>query len=42
MPHIFRGYSADYEIDYGADTGSEYDVTPMTSDTKTDDTKTKP
>jgi hypothetical protein len=39
MPHIFRGYSAD---DYGADTGSEYDVTPMTSDTKTDDTKTKP
>jgi hypothetical protein len=35
MPHIFRGYSADYEIDYGADTSIDYTITPMSSDTKT-------
>jgi uncharacterized protein YraI len=35
MPHIFHGNSADYEIDYGADTSIDYSVTPMTGDTKT-------
>jgi hypothetical protein len=30
MPHIFRGSSSDYEIDYGPDTGSSagYDMSP--------------
>lgn len=31
MPHIFRGHTEDYEIDYGADTGSagvNYDMSP--------------
>jgi len=35
IPHIFRGHNWDYDIDYTADVDSSYDVTPMSSDTKT-------
>jgi hypothetical protein len=43
MPHIFRGHNWDYDIDYTADVDSNYDVTPMTIDSKTTgDTTTKP
>jgi hypothetical protein len=36
LPHIFRGYSADYEIDYGPDTGSSVSVSPdMTIESQT-------
>ncbi|HEX2448071.1 MAG TPA: hypothetical protein VHK26_07785 [Methyloceanibacter sp.] len=43
MPHIFRGYNADYDIDYEGDQNVSYeDVSPVTIEDLSIESPTKP